>query len=68
MGQDFFHQSKQFASLLQHYGIGQYDVIHVISGNYNSALIVLGASWIIGAICSLSDVSVDVEAIKHQVS
>ena len=68
MGQDFFHLSQQFALLFQHHGIGWFDVIHVITRNFNSALIVLGASWIIGAICSLSDISVDVEAIKHQVS
>ena len=67
MGYEFFTQSKKAALLFQQYGLNQQDVVHVITGSHNSTLSVLGGTWILGGVCSLSDKS-DIETIKHQVS
>ena len=67
MGSDFYSQSKKAALVFQNYGLIHHDIVHIITGRHNSTLMTLGGAWIIGGICSLSDVT-DVETIKHQVS
>ena len=60
--------SKKIAFSLQSLGLAKHDVVHLILGNNINTLAVILGVWIIGGICSLTDVSTDAKTIEHQVS
>ena len=68
MGSQFFALSKQLAFMLQNIGLVKDDVVHFVIGNHNHNIAILGGVWMIGGICSFSDLTTDIKVIEHQVS
>ena len=68
MGSQFFALSKQLAFMFQNIGLVKNDVVHFVIGNHNHNIAVLGGVWIIGGICSFSELTTNIKVIEHQVS
>ena len=68
MGSQFFALSKKLALMFQNIGLVKDDVVHFVIGNHNHNIAILGGVWIIGGICSFSDLTTDINVIEHQVS
>ena len=68
MASEVYALSKKVAFTLQSLGMAKNDMVHLILGNHIHTLAVILGVWIIGGICSLTDVSTDAKTIEHQVS
>ena len=68
MGSQFFALSKMLALMFQNIGLVKDDVVHFVIGNHNHNIAILGGVWMIGGICSFSDLTTDIKVIEHQVS
>ena len=68
MASEVYALSKKVAFTLQSLGLAKNDMVHLILGNHIHTLAVILGVWIIGGICSLTDVSTDAKTIEHQVS
>ena len=68
MASEVYALSKKVAFTLQSLGLAKHDVLHLIVGNHIHTLAVILGVWIIGGVCSLTDVSTDAKTIEHQVS
>ena len=68
MASEVYALSKKVAFTLQSLGLAKHDVVHLIVGNHVHTLAVILGVWIIGGVCSLTDVSTDAKTIEHQVS
>jgi hypothetical protein len=68
MGSQFFALSKKLAFMFKNIGLVKDDVVHFVIGNHNHNIAILGGVWMIGGICSFSDLTTDIKVIEHQVS
>ena len=68
MGSEFHLLSKKFAVSFKQVGLEKGDVVHLITGNCNETIGILGGIWILGGVCSLSSMTTDVKTIETQVS
>ena len=68
MGSHFFALCKQLALMFQNIGLVKDDVVHLVIGNHNHNIAILGGLWMIGGICSFSDMTTNINVIEHQVS
>ena len=68
MGSQFFALSKKLAFMFQNIGLVKDDVVHFVIGNHNHNIAILGGVWMIGGICSFSDITTNIKVIEHQVS
>ena len=68
MASEVYALSKKVAFTLQSLGMAKNDMVHLILGNHIHTLAVILGVWIIGGICSLTDVSTDAKTIEYQVS
>ena len=68
MGSQFFALSKKLALTFQNIGLVKGDVVHFVIGNHNHNIAILGGVWMIGGICSFSDLTTNIKVIEHQVS
>ena len=68
MGSQFYALSKKLAFMFKNIGLVKDDVVHFVIGNHNHNIAILGGVWMIGGICSFSDLTTDIKVIEHQVS
>ena len=68
MGSQFYALSKKLAFMFQNICLVKDDVVHVVIGNHNHNIAILGGVWMIGGICSFSDITTNIKVIEHQVS
>ena len=68
MGSQFYALSKKLAFMFQNIGLVKDDVVHFVIGNHNHNIAILGGVWMIGGICSFSDITTNIKVIEHQVS
>ena len=68
MAPEVWTLSKKIAFTLQSLGLAKNDMVHIILGTHIPTLAVILGVWIIGGICSLTDISTDAKTIEHQVS
>ena len=68
MGSQFFALSKKLALMFQNIGLVKDDVVHFVIGNHYHNISILAGVWMIGGICSFSDMTTDINVIEHQVS
>ena len=68
MGSELYSLSRKFALMFQNFGLVKNDVVHVVIGTHINNIAILAGLWMIGGICSFSDVPKDEITIEHQVS
>ena len=68
MGSELYSLSRKFAFMFQNFGLVKNDVAHVVIGMHINNIAILAGLWMIGGICSFSDVPKDAMTIEHQVS
>ena len=68
MGSQFYALSKKLAFMFKNIGLVKNDVVHFVIGNHNHNIAILGGVWMIGGICSFSDITTNIKVIEHQVS
>ena len=68
MGSELYSLSQKFALMFQNFGLVKNDVAHVVIGTHINNIAILAGLWMIGGICSFSDVPKDAMTIEHQVS
>ena len=68
MGSELYSLSRKFALMFQNFGLVKNDVAHVVIGIHINNIAILAGLWMIGGICSFSDVPKDAMTIEHQVS
>ena len=68
MGSELYSLSGKFALMFQKFGLVKNDVAHVVIGMHINNIAILAGLWMIGGICSFSDVPKDAMTIEHQVS
>ena len=67
MASEFQTLSKKYALLLKQFGLSKSDVVHICIGDKNHAFGILGGSWTLGCVLSISDVFIDEETLQYQV-